>query len=168
MNLRAFCKGTTYVDIREFYGDVGDEKPGKKGISLSVEQVRSIDLAFLALMHILTLHRLSVADTRSECPTRRCDGEASQIRNFPKSSSQSHSGNPEISKLPLSCNILKLHSCVLICKIYPYRSRAGVCSILSTINIMLSLRLPDALLRNPCPTTLGPRQQSCEHKPGDP
>ena len=31
--------GVTYVDIREFYGAEGDEKPGKKGIALSAEQV---------------------------------------------------------------------------------------------------------------------------------
>jgi hypothetical protein len=30
----------TLVDIREYYGDESDEKPGKKGISLTVEQVR--------------------------------------------------------------------------------------------------------------------------------
>jgi len=33
-------KGNTLVDIREYYGVEGDEKPGKKGISLTVEQVR--------------------------------------------------------------------------------------------------------------------------------
>ncbi|KAG6850145.1 hypothetical protein H0H93_000530 [Arthromyces matolae] len=31
-------KGMTLLDIREFYGNEGDEKPGKKGISLTSEQ----------------------------------------------------------------------------------------------------------------------------------
>ena len=35
-----FVKGSTLIDIREYYGSDGDEKPGKKGIALSVEQVR--------------------------------------------------------------------------------------------------------------------------------
>lgn len=34
------AKGMTLVDIREYYGAEDDEKPGKKGISLTVEQVR--------------------------------------------------------------------------------------------------------------------------------
>lgn len=37
--VRSF-KGMPLLDIREFYGQEGDEKPGKKGISLSLEQVR--------------------------------------------------------------------------------------------------------------------------------
>ncbi|KAG9221115.1 hypothetical protein CCMSSC00406_0005446 [Pleurotus cornucopiae] len=31
-------KGSTYVDIREYYGPVDDEKPGKKGIALTKDQ----------------------------------------------------------------------------------------------------------------------------------
>ncbi|TFK54242.1 PC4-domain-containing protein [Heliocybe sulcata] len=31
-------KGKMYLDVREFYGDEGDEKPGKKGISLSSDE----------------------------------------------------------------------------------------------------------------------------------
>lgn len=36
--VRSF-KGTPYLDIREYYGAEGEEKPGKKGISLKAEQV---------------------------------------------------------------------------------------------------------------------------------
>ncbi|GLB37039.1 putative transcriptional Coactivator p15 (PC4) [Lyophyllum shimeji] len=35
--VRSF-KGIPLIDIREFYGPDGDEKPGKKGISLTLEQ----------------------------------------------------------------------------------------------------------------------------------
>ncbi|KAF4563307.1 hypothetical protein EYR40_006975 [Pleurotus pulmonarius] len=31
-------KGSTYVDIREYYGPPDDEKPGKKGIALNKDQ----------------------------------------------------------------------------------------------------------------------------------
>ncbi|KAI0699216.1 transcriptional Coactivator p15-domain-containing protein [Cytidiella melzeri] len=31
-------KGTTFLDIREYYAAGGEDKPGKKGISLSAEQ----------------------------------------------------------------------------------------------------------------------------------
>jgi hypothetical protein len=36
--VRSF-KGTALLDIREYYGTEGEEKPGKKGISLQLEQV---------------------------------------------------------------------------------------------------------------------------------
>ena len=32
-------KGTVFLDIREYYGADDQEKPGKKGISLTLEQV---------------------------------------------------------------------------------------------------------------------------------
>jgi len=35
-------KGNTLLDIREFYGGNGDEKPGKKGISLTVDQWQAL------------------------------------------------------------------------------------------------------------------------------
>ncbi|EIW62835.1 RNA polymerase II transcriptional coactivator [Trametes versicolor FP-101664 SS1] len=31
-------KGSTFLDIREFYGDDNDLKPGKKGVSINKEQ----------------------------------------------------------------------------------------------------------------------------------
>lgn len=34
-------KGVPLIDIREFYGAGGQEKPGKKGIALTLEQVRA-------------------------------------------------------------------------------------------------------------------------------
>ncbi|KIP08380.1 hypothetical protein PHLGIDRAFT_23523 [Phlebiopsis gigantea 11061_1 CR5-6] len=37
VTVRSF-KGAALIDIREFYGQEGDEKPGKKGIALSPDQ----------------------------------------------------------------------------------------------------------------------------------
>lgn len=37
--VRAF-KGIPLLDVREFYDANGEEKPGKKGISLTLDQVR--------------------------------------------------------------------------------------------------------------------------------
>ena len=39
VTVRSF-KGTVLLDIREYYGADDQEKPGKKGISLTLEQVR--------------------------------------------------------------------------------------------------------------------------------
>lgn len=46
-------KGSTLIDIREYYGSEGDEKPGKKGIALSVEQWKSLMQASDAISSLL-------------------------------------------------------------------------------------------------------------------
>ncbi|KAI9511133.1 transcriptional Coactivator p15-domain-containing protein [Russula earlei] len=46
-------KGMTLVDIREYYGTEGDEKPGKKGISLTVEQWETLVQASGAISGLL-------------------------------------------------------------------------------------------------------------------
>jgi len=35
-------KGMVLIDVREYYGKAGEEKPGKKGISLTLEQWRAL------------------------------------------------------------------------------------------------------------------------------
>lgn len=37
------------MDIREFYGADGDEKPGKKGISLGIEQWEALKYSTVAI-----------------------------------------------------------------------------------------------------------------------
>ncbi|THH05524.1 hypothetical protein EW146_g9880, partial [Bondarzewia mesenterica] len=46
-------KGQTLIDIREYYGDPGDEKPGKKGISLTVEQWKNLTQSMPSIDKIL-------------------------------------------------------------------------------------------------------------------
>lgn len=41
LNIDSAREDAVYVDVREFYGEAGLEKPSKKGISLSPEQVRA-------------------------------------------------------------------------------------------------------------------------------
>lgn len=55
-------KDIPLLDIREFYGASSEEKPGKKGISLNLEQVLYIHIS-------LPLHTQpnSVAGSQSEC-----------------------------------------------------------------------------------------------------
>ena len=54
-------KGMTLLDIREFYDAGGEEKPGKKGISLAVEQV-----SYHNWVIILTAHDRKVGGTEGQ------------------------------------------------------------------------------------------------------
>lgn len=42
--VRSF-KGVALLDIREYYGEPGEEKPGKKGISLNLDQAGGFSTA---------------------------------------------------------------------------------------------------------------------------
>ena len=50
--VRSF-KGIVLLDIREFYGADNQEKPGKKGISLTLEQVGHSPFLHLINSHLL-------------------------------------------------------------------------------------------------------------------
>ena len=52
--VRSF-KGVALLDIREYYGEPGEEKPGKKGISLNLDQVGSFSTAQVPRLTIGTI-----------------------------------------------------------------------------------------------------------------
>jgi hypothetical protein len=54
--LLSFTAGTSYVNVREYYEQDGVLKPGKKGISLSVEQWAAVVAAAGAVDAALAAH----------------------------------------------------------------------------------------------------------------
>lgn len=65
----------TQIDIREFYGDEGDEKPGKKGIALSPEQVSSKVHLILAQAS----NSIAVGGIETKCRNNRRNDQECQI-----------------------------------------------------------------------------------------
>ena len=71
-------KGITLLDIREYYGMDGQEKPGKKGISLTLDQVRHSP-SFTFQVHVCLLfsgklsEKVQVRLTSFSRPRRRND-----------------------------------------------------------------------------------------------
>lgn len=45
-------KGIPLLDIREYYVSEGDERPGKKGISLTLEQVSTISKKYPSVFYL--------------------------------------------------------------------------------------------------------------------
>jgi hypothetical protein len=62
--VRSF-KGTALLDIREFYGADDQEKPGKKGISLTLEQVGHSPILHLISSHLLFLQWEALRESAS-------------------------------------------------------------------------------------------------------
>ena len=56
--VRSF-KGVVLLDIREYYGADDQEKPGKKGISLTLEQVEHSPFLHLINSHLICSGKLS-------------------------------------------------------------------------------------------------------------
>ncbi|KAK0614243.1 transcriptional Coactivator p15-domain-containing protein [Immersiella caudata] len=97
-------KGTTLVNIREYYTDktTGEAKPGKKGISLSVEQFEGLIDAMPALVQALVEdgHELSLPDTgNGGAPVAEAPEKAEKTKKTKKPKRAEKSQKPKKSNI---------------------------------------------------------------------